>query len=108
MNNLYLVNGVYLVSRLHSNILVKKEFVNTKSLPQARSQLEIRQLKNLCVDPSTHFAVVESEENSILYHVKNAVVFMLVLSQNPKIGHSLQKMHDVGKMLIESISVALN
>jgi hypothetical protein len=33
---------------------------------------------------------------------------MLVLTQNPKVGMGIQKLHDIGKMLIESISIALN
>ena len=52
--------------------------------------------------------MVKSEEDWVLYHIKNDVVFMLVLTQNSKIGMGAQKLHEVGKMLIESVSVALN
>lgn len=50
MNKLYLVNGVYMVSKAHSNILIKKEFINQMSLPETRTQAQIRAIKNKCLE----------------------------------------------------------
>ena len=49
MNKLYLIDAIYIVSASHSNILCKKEFFNSKTLPTSRPQSEIRRLKNVCM-----------------------------------------------------------
>lgn len=46
-----------------------------------------------------------------LYHVVNDIVFFFAISESKppvRYGVGLQKLHDVGRLLIESVSIALN
>ena len=52
-----------------------------------------------------------NKTNDCLFHVINDIVFFFAITESKapmRYGVGLQKLHDVGKLLIESISIALS